>query len=1406
MRIEKHCPAVVGIGASAGGICAFRALIETLPSKFDMALVFIQHLTPDKKNFLPESLQSQRSDLIIQEVASETVPVSGRIYFQPPAFDLVVEKGMLKPVKIPQTRSHFPIDRFFITLAQEYKEQTIAVILSGAGTDGTRGAQFIRSMGGAVLVQDPAYAEFTGMPQSVISAGYADQILETKQIIPAILKIKYMAMTRVPVIDNIAEPADYEQLLRLIHQKTGYCFNRYKQSVIIRRVQRRLCIHGLTRIEDYSALLDDKPDEASALVDDFMIGVTSFFRDRDRWDTLRTNVVAPLVAQRSDTPIRVWTPGCATGEEAYSVAMLLHAELYRRQNRRDMQVFATDINQRALERARHGLYPESVTVDIPSEFLQAYFTCTDNPPSVVIGKQIREHVIFAYHNVLTDPPFSRLDLVICRNLLIYLQPDAQQKCIDMFNYALNPGGFLFLGNAETIGNRSSLFKPVTNKHAHLYQKTGTRKPACISLPPGFSHGSTFKNCTKAKTIYDKKNAAELVHQRLLQQYAPAAVGIDAQWEIFCRNGPIHRYLTHTRGEETNNLLDHLPRNLHTRLRTAMRKALQNNTPISIRTAFSCWNKQEIVTISISPIDIAHDLMLVTFRGNAKRVESNVSPSSLQGDERTLQQLEHELNSIREDNQRNIEQLESLNEELQSSNEELRAANEEIGTSREELQSLNEELVTVNNQLQEKVTEQDETNNDLNNFISSAGIPTLFLDKKCNIRRFTPAMTDLIKLLPSDQGRSLFDLSHENLGPDLVGDISSVLRQLIPRKKEFAINNIWYIRTILPYRTLDNRIEGVVVNYIDISDRKHIEEELESISRFPAENPSPVLRIDRSGTILFINSCGQKLLQPLNCTIGNRIPLQWHRTTTEAYKNQETRKMEIECRQRIYQLTIVPIPQSSYINIYGADITERRQAQATLKESEERFRTMFERHGAMMLLIDPDNGAIINANSAAVSFYGYSRELLCTMTIQQINQLPPEHVATQRHKAEKKQQNVFQFPHRLADGRIRTVEVYSSPISIANRSLLFSIIHDITERQAAEESLRYSEERYRLLFEKSNDAILLIDPHTKMFVDCNSKAEQMTGYSREQLRTIDATMLLPSHLRDSALEIPKRDDDGAMYGETQILTAQGRLLDVEFSMATITFKGEHVLQNIMRDISERKRIEHILRRNTEKLAAANKELEAFSYSVSHDLRAPLRTMKGFCEILLEDYSNILDTVGQDYLRRIVKGADTMSTLIDDMLDLAKISRQEIHFQQVNLSSIAASIVEELRQQSPQRDAAVVIHENITAYGDPRLLHIALTNLLGNAWKYTGKTSKPRIEFGSYNKDNEIIFFIRDNGAGFSMEYADKLFKPFQRLHSESEFSGTGVGLPIVQRVINRHGGRIWAEAEIGKGAAFYFTLQ
>jgi two-component system CheB/CheR fusion protein len=689
------------------------------------------------------------------------------------------------------------------------------------------------------MAQTPELAQYDGMPRSAIATGLVDYIQPVEQMPETLIKyIKHFTLSGSIKPEALIKkaPDHLHTILAILRTQTKYDFRCYKKGTLLRRIGRRMGLNHIKDMTDYVRYLRDHPTEVMRLFKDLLIGVTGFFREPEAFKILSEQVFAELVQNKgTDTPVRVWVPACATGEEPYSIAMLLIEQLQTTQNSCPLQIFATDIDEEALAVARNGVYPENIAADLSPARLRRFFK--KNGQSYQVNKQIRDLVVFAVQNVISDPPFPNLDLISCRNLLIYLELDIQKKLIALFHFALNNRGHLFLGNAETIGQHDDLFEPVS-KRWRVYRRTGAMRRHEINFPILSIQNETGEAQTPTPPLLmDSARLGKLTQQLLLQDYAPASVLINHKPQILYYYGPTDRYLKQPTGAPTEDLMARARQGLTATLRTALSKAIHDDTLVTLDDARIQRNGTYYrVKVTVKPVKTpkaAEGLLLVCFEDESTAsAKAENSTEATDAEASLVQHLEYELKTTREELQSTIEEQESSNEELKAANEEimsvneeLRSTNEELETSKEELQSLNQELTTVNNQLQDKVGELEATNNDLNNLLSSTDISTIFLDTQFHIKRFTPATTQLLNLISTDVGRPLSDISSIFSDEDLLQEAHNVLEKLMPLEKEVPTKDHCYIRRIAPYRTEDNRIDGLVITFIDITARKRAEQAL-----------------------------------------------------------------------------------------------------------------------------------------------------------------------------------------------------------------------------------------------------------------------------------------------------------------------------------------------------------------------------------------------------------------------------------------------------------------------------------------------------------------------------------------------------------------------------------------------------
>lgn len=854
---------VVGMGASAGGLAALQLFFEHMPAQPGMAFVVVLHLSPKHKSSADAILQ-RHTKMAVQQVTDPIPLQPDHVYIIPPSKDLLMNDGQLELREPTRKRGpHVAIDLFFRALAQVHGARAVGIVLSGTGADGAVGLKRLKEKGGVALVQEPADAEFAEMPSAAIATGAADFVLPVGDMPQRLLELWSNARhiwlpatlesdEKLPPPPSAADAQRAEQALQdvmvLLRLRTGHDFRHYKRATVLRRIERRMQVCAVPDLCAYCRHLRAHSEETAALLQDMLISVTHFFRDRDAFGALERAVVGPLLAERGEgEPVRAWVAGCATGEEAYSISILLHEAAQRRGMALPAQVFATDIDERALALARNGLYAPYIVTDVAPARLAQYFT-RDPGGGYRVAKAVREPVLFATHNVLRDPPFSRLDLICCRNLLIYLGREAQTRILEMFRFALRPGGFLFLGSSESADAAGELFTLVDKKN-RLYQANPRASAHAIRNLPLSVLSSTDRRQVglQLPALHESGRVAVAeLHARAIAACAPPSLLADHQLHILHLSEGVARYLQQGGGPPTAELLASVHPALRIELRTALFQVAQTRRPTRTRSiCFEHGGESRHIRLSVMPVPVlpgllpkaatspapprSEALLLVVFEDSeVPGAEAGVGSGA---DRQLIAQLEGEVNQLK-DHLRNTvehadistEELKATNEELQAINEELRSATEELETSKEELQSMNEELITVNYELKTRVEEASKTNDDLQNFLASTDIATLFVDEGTRIKRFTPQVATLFNVIASDVGRPLLDITHRLDYEALASDLHGVLQDL--RSVERPVRSTegrHYLARLRPYRTLDNKIAGAVLAFVDVTELRTAEQ-------------------------------------------------------------------------------------------------------------------------------------------------------------------------------------------------------------------------------------------------------------------------------------------------------------------------------------------------------------------------------------------------------------------------------------------------------------------------------------------------------------------------------------------------------------------------------------------------------
>ncbi|MBA6327254.1 PAS domain-containing protein [Colwellia sp. MB02u-6] len=856
---------IVGIGASAGGLESFSTFFAHMPNDSNIAFVLLPHLDPTHNSLMPELLSKTTTMPVCEAI--ENMQVQGdHVYILPPGKLLFISGGQLHlSPKVKSRTQWVAIEYFFRSLALDQGQYCVAIILSGTVSHGTLSFRDIKLAGGMIIVQDPASTTYNQMPINAINTGLVDVIAR-----PENMPILLTEFSNHPYVQSKAEQTDQQvfngiyPILSLLHSRTGYDFSGYRKNMLLRRIQRRMCVCHTETIQDYHQFMKNNPTETSSLNKDLLIGVTAFFRDEEAFSALETDVFPELVARSSvDNPVRIWIPACATGQEVYTITFLMFEAFDKAKKKINLQVFASDIDEKSINIARGGIYAKNSTEIISAERLARFFNVT-NKGDYQIKKVIREKIIFSNQNLINDAPFSRLDLISCRNLFIYLEPELQANVLDLFYVALKTTSYLMLGPSESLGKNKDQFATISKKW-RIFKKI---KPlitspfaipvSCIPTPNITIDQSTISNNFRADS---PSRYSELVNRDLLAAYAPAAVLINHSFEILHYQGPTVNFLEFPKGSPSNDLLVLLREGLRARMRSAINYVQKENQAIADHQARVKRNNHYVTcTLTVRPVyepNHSTELLLITFEDKHPLQDSSpqnipveytlrknppsqylIANSDSAGNSHIVTQLEYELNATREDLYSTVQELENSNEDLKvsneetmSMNEELQSANEELETSKEEMQSMNEELNTINSELKYKVEELERSYNDISNLLSSTDIATVFLNRDMQVMLFNPPIGELLNLRESDIGRPINNFSANVSNKALMTDAKQVLETLTPIETDIRSHHKgqkrrWYLRRITPYRTLDDHINGVVITFVDITDRHHQKQILE----------------------------------------------------------------------------------------------------------------------------------------------------------------------------------------------------------------------------------------------------------------------------------------------------------------------------------------------------------------------------------------------------------------------------------------------------------------------------------------------------------------------------------------------------------------------------------------------------
>jgi two-component system, chemotaxis family, CheB/CheR fusion protein len=994
-------PPVAGIAASAGGLDAFKKFFAAMPADSGVAFVLIPHLDPKHESLMVELL-ARYTKMPVVEATDGVAALANHVFIIPPNKYMTISGGVLRLTgPVERGGAQTSIDLFLRSLANDKQEKAICIILSGTGSHGSLGLKAVKASDGMAMVQDPNTAEYPRMPQSAIATGLADHVLPVGQMPKALIKYvqHYYVNGGKSGVEGTGAPDHLNQVLALLRAHTKFDFRCYRKRMLTRRIERRMSLYHFNQIADYLASLREHHDEVKQLFRDLLISVTNFFRDPEAFQALETGVIAPLVrAKEPDAPLRVWSAGCATGEEPYSLGMLLLEQLAAEQKSCPLQIFATDVDEAALEVARQGTYPEIISADVSPERLGRYFTRVDDS-LYQVSKRLREIVTFARQNLIADAPFSKLDLISCRNLLMYLEPEVQKKVIMLLHFSLNEGGFLFLGPSETIGQHIDLFEPFSKKW-RIFRRIGVSRPERVEIPitAAVEPLVQSRRLTPPSTTRPV-SFADMTHRLLLEQFAPAAALINRNYEILYFFGPTDRYLAIPAGEPTQDLMMMAREGLRTKLRSAIHKAVLESGPVTLADAQVKRNGgYHPVIVTIRPVQGpqgADRLLLVTFQDSDQDPVPPRPPETV-AEESALRQLEYELKATKEDLQSTVDELEGSNEELKASNEEamsmneeLQSANEELETSKEELHSLNEELTTVNNQLQDKVEELESANNDMANLLKCTEVAIIFLDTQFRIKRYTPPATQVFNLIATDVGRPISDITPKFPNSTLQQGIEQVLRTLSPQEMQVQTSDgRWWTQWITLYRTLDNRIEGVVLTFTDVTKVRRADEQQRRLATVLLDSNDAVSVHDFDGKITAWNRGAEQLLgyreaEALQMNVEQIVPAESRAEIRSCWepvrRGERVNSWEARRRTKDGRILDVWVTATALKDETGRpvaiakterDITEQKRVQVALQKSQDQLAAVLHTAADAIITINA-KGIIQSANAATERIFGYT---------------------------------------------------------------------------------------------------------------------------------------------------------------------------------------------------------------------------------------------------------------------------------------------------------------------------------------------------------------------------------------------------------------------------------------------------
>ncbi len=1346
---------VVGIGASAGGLYAIQQLFDHLPSNTGFTFVIVQHLSPDYKSLMPELLAKHTSMKIYTAEDNQTIEPNC-IYLNPKSNNLLIKgQKLFLADKSIKPNLNLPIDIFFHTLGNEFKDRAVGIVLSGTGSDGSRGIKTIKEAGGTLYVQDPDTAQFDGMPNSSIYTNLVDYILPPAEIAKTLIKTE---SNRILLSSNENEVLKsnevvFYKILDEIHRTFGIDFKQYKKNTLLRRLEKRMNINNHEKLYDYYVYAKNHKKELEHLKQDFLIGVTSFFRDIEAFDIMKNEVIPDICNKKAnnETPIRIWVAGCSTGEEVFTLAILFDDYIKMKRLNVDFKIFATDIDEIALEKASIGQFSRNDVSEILKEYIDNYFVKAPNNKLAVI-KRIREKIVFSQHNLLKDPPFIRMDLISCRNMLIYFENKAQKKVLMNFQFSLNLNGFMLLGSSESLGSQSKFFKTINAKWKIYQNIIETKRLPMQDVDnnyPIFLKNKNLQTSVINKIDFRLKDTPESIFYKYIgQEFSPAMIFIDNQFNILFVNGDITSRLSIKGGIFENNLLKMVNIDMVPIIRSGIKKAEKEHRDIIIKNVKNkIGDKEYCFDLGFRKLNSGGNVfnetnnfneVFIVYFSEDKVIDEDKSlvleqSTNNEISKQHIEIMETELKETKTELQNVVEELETSNEELQSSNEELMASNEELQSTNEELQSVNEELYTVNAELQEKNKELSLLNNDINNLLNSTDIGTLFLDIDLRIRKFTPALKKHFNLQPEDIGRTISSFAssfNEKDRKSIITDCKTTLEHLISIEAE-----VWdesgkcYLRKTLPFITDDKKIEGVIVAFVDISKNKESEKQLiQSEKRYRhlfnhQINSIAVYKViyDNSGNAIDLcyidanDNYAQLIHRPKGDFIGKHI---------SAIKPNIIKK-----HKELFDL---------YVRVAETGHSERREY---FFNDEEIYHD--------------------------IQAFSYEKGIGVTITEDITKRKVIENKLKQNDIRLKKEKN---FVDSILETSPNGLYIYN----IAKEKYIFS-----------------NKQCYDILGYTLDD------------LEQFSKSEIKHLFHVEDIDAVrECISKVLSGLTNQKIEYRFKHKNGNWIWCYSIINhfetdEQGNVISIIGSII---------------DLSEKKAFETQLKTAKQKAEVANVYKNHFLSNMSHEIRTPINGIVGFAE-LLKSY-DLSQEEKEEYVGIIKNSSNQLLLLINDIIDISKIETGELTIDKKpclvapTIQNLKISF-EDIKRQKERHHLELVAkipdeYSDLIIETDIARLQQVLSNFIGNAIKFS---EKGKIEFGYEVNENTIRFFVSDEGIGIAKEDLGVICERFEQVGNRAPGTneGTGLGLAISKGIIHLLGGEMHIESEVNKGSIFSFEL-